>query len=91
MEHFKIDIDGDGIALVTFDSPGRSMNVFSPAARNEFADIVEKVTNDDTIKGVVLTSGKSSFCAGADLESMFCYYKTFAIVAALLRNQKRPY
>jgi 3-hydroxyacyl-CoA dehydrogenase/enoyl-CoA hydratase/3-hydroxybutyryl-CoA epimerase len=26
METFKIDVDGDGVALVTFDVPGKSMN-----------------------------------------------------------------
>jgi len=26
-QHFRLEIDGDGIALVTWDSPGRSMNV----------------------------------------------------------------
>ena len=26
-ENFKLDIDGDGIALITWDMPGRSMNV----------------------------------------------------------------
>ena len=26
-QHFKLDIDADGIALVTWDTPGRSMNV----------------------------------------------------------------
>jgi hypothetical protein len=26
MENFKIDVDADGIALITFDVPGRSMN-----------------------------------------------------------------
>ena len=25
--HFSLDIDGDGLALVTWNSPGRSMNV----------------------------------------------------------------
>ena len=28
--NFKLDIDGDGIALVTWDVPDRSMNVLRP-------------------------------------------------------------
>ena len=70
MEHFKLDIDADGIALVTFDSPGRSMNVLSDAVVAELGKIVEKVTEDEAIKGLVITSGKDAFCAGADLEEM---------------------
>ena len=26
MENFKIEVDADGIALITFDVPGKSMN-----------------------------------------------------------------
>ncbi len=70
MKHFTLEADKDGIALVTFDSPGRSMNVLSNAVIEEINDIVEKVTNDEAIKGLVITSGKSAFCAGADLEEM---------------------
>jgi 3-hydroxyacyl-CoA dehydrogenase/enoyl-CoA hydratase/3-hydroxybutyryl-CoA epimerase len=29
MENFKIEVDGDGVALVTFDVPGRSMNTLT--------------------------------------------------------------
>lgn len=70
MENFTIDIDGDGIALVTWDMPGRSMNVLSESSMGEFAEIIEKVAGDETITGMVLTSGKDAFCAGADLDMM---------------------
>ena len=65
--HFTLDVDGDGLALVTWNSPGRSMNVIDPAVKDELAAIVEQVAADAAIKGVVITSGKESFCAGADL------------------------
>ena len=29
MENFKIEVDSDGVALVTFDVPGRSMNTLT--------------------------------------------------------------
>ena len=66
--HFTLDVDCDGLALVTWNSPGRSMNVdLDPAVKDELAAIVEQVAADAAIKGVVITSGKESFCAGADL------------------------
>jgi 3-hydroxyacyl-CoA dehydrogenase/enoyl-CoA hydratase/3-hydroxybutyryl-CoA epimerase len=65
--HFTLDVDSDGLALVTWNSPGRSMNVIDPAVKDELAAIVEQVAADAAIKGVVITSGKDSFCAGADL------------------------
>src|SRR6202795_2458357 len=65
--HFTLDVDGDGLALITWNSPGRSMNVIDPAVKDELAAIVEQVAADAAIKGVVITSSKDSFCAGADL------------------------
>ena len=71
MENFKIDVDADGIALITFDVPGRSMNTLTSGVMAEIPKWVERVKTDDAIKGAVLTSGKASgFCAGADLGDM---------------------
>ena len=70
MKHFTLELDKDGIALITFDSPGRSMNVLSGAVLAEIGEFVEKIANDEAIKGLVITSGKAAFCAGADLEEM---------------------
>jgi len=65
--HFTLEVDSDGLALVTWNSPGRTMNLLDVAARDELSAIVDQVTADPAIKGVVITSGKDSFCAGADL------------------------
>jgi 3-hydroxyacyl-CoA dehydrogenase / enoyl-CoA hydratase / 3-hydroxybutyryl-CoA epimerase len=71
MENFKIDVDSDGIALITFDVPGRSMNTITASVVRDLYAIVDKIKTDDKIKGVVFTSGKTSgFCAGADLGEM---------------------
>jgi len=68
MENFKIDVDADGIALITFDVPGRSMNTLTSSVMAEIPQLVERIKTDDAIKGAVITSGKTSgFCAGADL------------------------
>ena len=68
--HFKFELDGDGIALITFDSPNVSMNVLSASVMAELGQIVDKIGSDDTIKGAVITSGKKAFCAGADLSEL---------------------
>ncbi|MDG2521653.1 3-hydroxyacyl-CoA dehydrogenase NAD-binding domain-containing protein [Caulobacter segnis] len=68
MENFKIEVDGDGVALVTFDVPGRSMNTLTASVIKEIGEVVERIKTDAAIKGAVITSGKASgFCAGADL------------------------
>src|SRR5690606_23396610 len=63
-------VDGDGIALVTWDMPNRSMNVLSQSSMADMASIIEKIMSDDANNGAVLTSGKDTFCAGADLSMM---------------------
>jgi 3-hydroxyacyl-CoA dehydrogenase / enoyl-CoA hydratase / 3-hydroxybutyryl-CoA epimerase len=65
--HFTIENDADGIALVTWDSPGRSMNVIDAKVMDELTAIIEQTTADAAVKGVVITSAKDAFCAGADL------------------------
>ena len=70
MNNFKIDIDADGVALVTFDVPGKSMNTIDPQVMDEMSELAERLKTDAAIKGAVLASGKASgFCAGADLET----------------------
>jgi 3-hydroxyacyl-CoA dehydrogenase / enoyl-CoA hydratase / 3-hydroxybutyryl-CoA epimerase len=67
MANFKIDVDADGIALVTWDMAERSMNVINTSVIEELGALVDKVAADTAIKGVVVTSGKEAFCGGADL------------------------
>ena len=67
MANFKLDVDGDGIAFITWDMADRSMNVITTAVIEELGALVDKVSADAAIKGVVVTSGKDAFCGGADL------------------------
>lgn len=68
LKTFDWDVDGDGIAVATFDVPGRSMNTLTGEAIQDLVAISEEVAKNDSIKGLVITSGKpSGFCAGADL------------------------
>jgi 3-hydroxyacyl-CoA dehydrogenase / enoyl-CoA hydratase / 3-hydroxybutyryl-CoA epimerase len=80
--HFSLATDSDGIALVTWNSPDRSMNVIDAAVIEELSAIVEQLAADAAVKGVVLTSGKDSFCAGADLTILETFGRTFAELAA---------
>ncbi len=66
-KNFTVETDADGIALVTWDMPGRSMNVFTEEAMRELDSIVDRVSGDADIKGAVITSGKDTFSGGADI------------------------
>ncbi len=72
MENFKTDLDADGILLCTFDVPGKTMNTFTKSALADVEAIANRAKTEAGIKGVVITSGKTTgFCAGADLEELF--------------------
>jgi 3-hydroxyacyl-CoA dehydrogenase/enoyl-CoA hydratase/3-hydroxybutyryl-CoA epimerase len=64
---FRFETDADGVALATWDMPGRSMNVITPDVMDDLSRIVDAVAGDDAIKGCVITSGKDAFSGGADL------------------------
>jgi 3-hydroxyacyl-CoA dehydrogenase/enoyl-CoA hydratase/3-hydroxybutyryl-CoA epimerase len=76
-QNFTLDVDADGIALVTWNMPGRSMNVIDAKVTEELSAIIERVASDAAIKGAVLTSGKDAFCAGADLAILETSRQTF--------------
>ncbi len=68
LETFSLDVDADGIAVATFDVRGRSMNTLTARAIQDLGAIADEVGSNAMIKGLVITSGKTSgFCAGADL------------------------
>lgn len=80
-DSFKLDVDSDGIALVTWDKPDRSMNLIDVPMMTELAAIVEKVASDAAIKGAVITSAKETFSGGADLTLLEGLGRTFAELA----------
>lgn len=76
----------DGIALVTFDTPGESVNIISRSVREEFTALFQRLESDDQVKGAVLISGKpDAFIAGADIEE-FLTWKTAADAEAASRT-----
>jgi 3-hydroxyacyl-CoA dehydrogenase/enoyl-CoA hydratase/3-hydroxybutyryl-CoA epimerase len=79
-KNFKVETDADGIALVTWDIPGRSMNVLDEATVGELEEIVKQTSADAAVKGVVITSGKEALSAGADLSMLEGMSRTYAQV-----------
>ncbi|MBD8685970.1 MULTISPECIES: FAD-dependent oxidoreductase [unclassified Rhizobium] len=75
--NFTLETDADGIALVTWDMPEKSMNVFTAQVLEELDAVIDATVADAGVKGVVFTSGKATFSGGADLsmiKSMFSFY-----------------
>ncbi|MFT4995138.1 MAG: 3-hydroxyacyl-CoA dehydrogenase/enoyl-CoA hydratase/3-hydroxybutyryl-CoA epimerase [Paraglaciecola sp.] len=65
---FTLDVRDDGIAILTMDVQGESMNTLKAEFGDEVAEILDHISANKQIQGVVLTSGKKdSFVAGADV------------------------
>lgn len=66
----RYTVDADGIATLTIDYPGKTMNVIDLAFMNSLSAGIDRVVADPAVKGAILTSGKDAFVAGADLIAM---------------------
>ena len=59
----------NGIALVTLDLPGEPVNKFNAGVAAEWEELLESLRGDNTVRAVVIISGKpDTFIAGADIE-----------------------
>lgn len=67
MTIFNYDVDADGIATISWDLPGKSMNVMTLDGLSELDAALDKAIGDDAVKGIVITSAKKDFAGGMDL------------------------
>ncbi|WP_430448138.1 3-hydroxyacyl-CoA dehydrogenase NAD-binding domain-containing protein [Rhodophyticola sp.] len=67
MTDFKMKTDADGVAVITWDVAGKSMNVLSRDAFEMVETLIDQALADDAVKGIVITSGKETFAGGMDL------------------------
>ncbi len=67
MTDFTYTVDDDGVAVITWDAPGKSMNVLTREAFALVDSYLDKAISDDAVKGVIVTSGKDTFAGGMDL------------------------
>ena len=70
MPDFIATTDADGITTITWDLPGKSMNVLSLAGLAELSGLVDAALADTGVKGIILTSGKKDFAGGMDLNAL---------------------
>ena len=67
MTDFTMQKDADGVAIITWDVPGKSMNVLSMDGAATLSRLIDDALADDAVKGIVITSGKKDFAGGMDL------------------------
>jgi 3-hydroxyacyl-CoA dehydrogenase/enoyl-CoA hydratase/3-hydroxybutyryl-CoA epimerase len=67
MTDFTMTKDAEGVATITWDCPGKSMNVMSGEALIVLSDLIDDALADEAVKGIVITSAKKDFAGGMDL------------------------
>lgn len=65
---FTLDIRDNGVAVVTMDIPGESMNTLRAEFAPEVRNVLAEIKGNNSVKGLVFISGKKdNFIAGADI------------------------
>ncbi|MDP5216950.1 3-hydroxyacyl-CoA dehydrogenase NAD-binding domain-containing protein [Ruegeria sp. 2205SS24-7] len=70
MTDFRYDVDADGVAMITWDAVGKSMNVLTREAFGLVEGYIDQALADDAVKGIVITSAKKDFAGGMDLNTL---------------------
>jgi len=71
MSTFTLIRQDNGIAHLVMDVVGESMNTLKAEFSDQIDEVLKEIRNDNTIKGIVLLSGKpDSFVAGADINML---------------------
>ena len=67
--------DHNGVLELCFDSQNEKVNVFNRTALSEFAEVLNVIESQTSATGLVMTSAKSVFVAGADITEFLDYFQ----------------
>ncbi len=70
MTDFTMTTDAEGVAIITWDMPGRSMNVMTRDSMQELNGLIDAALADEAVKGIVINSAKRDFAGGMDLNTL---------------------
>ncbi|WP_296243540.1 MULTISPECIES: 3-hydroxyacyl-CoA dehydrogenase NAD-binding domain-containing protein [unclassified Psychrobacter] len=87
LAHFSAERDNEGIVTVTIDQADRKMNVIDDNFNHSFTALSHAFINDESATGLIITSGKDSFIAGADIDQL-ANIKTHEQAFELVENLK---
>jgi len=70
LETIRYERDADGIVTLTMDDPSQRANTMHAGFGRDLEAAVRRLRDEDGLTGVILTSGKSTFFAGGDLNEL---------------------
>ena len=65
----------DGIANMQYNAENESVNKFDAETNKQFAEVVSALEKADDVKGLIVTSSKGVFIAGADITEFVASFK----------------
>jgi 3-hydroxyacyl-CoA dehydrogenase/enoyl-CoA hydratase/3-hydroxybutyryl-CoA epimerase len=68
---FNYARDADDVVTVTMDMPGRKQNVINREFGEAMFEMIERLEAEQDLAGVIVTSAKKDFVAGADIDMLF--------------------
>jgi len=68
---FRLEVEPDGLAVLTFDLPGEKVNKYSAHVLLELEGVLDGLAKRNDVKALLLVSGKPDiFIAGADVKEI---------------------
>ena len=71
LSSFRLTVEGDGLAVLVFDTPGEKVNKFSTPVMKEFDRVLDSLAGRSDVRALLLLSAKPGiFIAGADVNEI---------------------
>jgi 3-hydroxyacyl-CoA dehydrogenase/enoyl-CoA hydratase/3-hydroxybutyryl-CoA epimerase len=88
MRHIRLEMTAkDGVAVLTLDNAEGPMNVVSADWIAEMSEAIAQVAADPLTTGLIITSAKKAFMAGADLKFLVDAYGRMSLAEAYAFSQ----
>jgi len=87
MKYLTLEITKEGIAIITIDCPEGKVNKVSSGFLNEVAGNLSDISNNKSIQGIVIISGKEdNFVVGADIDELKGMQTTEEVIAYITKG-----
>lgn len=71
VKHFRLDVDAEHIAWLTFDTPNSAANVWNDTTLHEFGICLDVIASKPDVRALIIRSAKEKITvAGADLKAL---------------------
>ena len=70
MNDFQYEIDEDGIAMLSWDTPLKNINIMNHQSISDLETKIDHAIANDAVIGIIIVSEKNNFSGGMDLNSL---------------------